>query len=342
MKIPKGRVWQDCRYGALQGIPSGSFCPLKDPITLYNWRARGSYHIISITPKKFTFESAAADVGSAVLGDIESLFNHLAEHRALVYHAVHTSNWYSPSWLLVTIYYWGLFAALIWSRLLGKGVLYLGSEAIRDLKMLHGGNHEKISPGSYHLEIDKSISATSISFALVKLKENNFHECVWKHIFKDAKRKFDELADEEADQDEYRIYKSLTFLDTLGNRAWPSELRNLVNYRSGFSYNALKNQPAFPLVNKIKRYTFDSCDSLITELELAIGQISSTSNVAFHPSIYCNILFLQTVLLTVLCEELYGEILERHKLDSRWGLRRKNFYEDLGLIRQDCIWPVRN
>lgn len=341
ISIPKGVVWQDSRQQALRAIPSGSIFSFNDPITLYEWRKKGSFRVINLSKKGFTIECAAVDVGSAILGDVESLFNHLAEHRVCVYQAVKQNNWFSPSWLLVTIYYWGLFSTLILSRLLGKSVLFLDGKTIKDFKVLLGNSDGKINPGTYCLEIGESVSANSNYFHLVKLKENNFHECVWKQFYLDSKTKFDVFANEDTDQYEYRMYKCLAFLDSSDHWAWASELRNIVNYRSGFSYNALRNQPVLPLVKYIKNYSLNSLDSLISEYELTIGETGGGKNVASHPFIYSKLLFLKTMLVTRLCEEIYQEILDRHKLDARWELRRKKFYKDLELNQGQSIWPFQ-
>jgi hypothetical protein len=50
-------------------------------------------------------------------------------------------------------------------------------------------------------------------------------------------------------------------------------------------------------------------------------------------------MFLKTVLLTSLAEELFAEVVERRKLDPRWSKRRLEFYKERGMEKEHTVWP---
>lgn len=341
MSFPKGAVWQSCRSHALTSIADGSSFSPQNPFTLTSWRQRGSFSVVTASPKGFALECSAAEIGSALLGDIEYLFNHVAEHRALVHNSIKNSQWNSPAWLLVTIYYWGLFAALIWTRLLGKGVIYLDRQSIKELRTL--AIHTKGSPsggGTYRLRTGNDISATTREAILEKLPAAHFHECAWQQIIRDAKDRFDQYASEDTDKAEFKMFKCLAFSDPTSTDAWPSDLRNAVNYRPGFAYTQAIKTPGLDLVHFIKSHSFKSIDDVIDTYALELRKITSTSRIGTTPSNYSRVMFLKTVILTSLCEELFAEVLGIRRLDLRWSNKRASFYKERGVQQEGKMWPI--
>ena len=343
MNFPKGAVWQSCRNHALISITDDSSFSPHNPLTLTSWRQTGSFSVVTASPKGFTLECSAAEIGSAILGDIEYLFNHVAEHRTLVHDSIKRNQWNSPAWLLVTIYYWGLFAALIWTRLLGKSVIYLDRQSIRDLRTLaKTTNGSPAGGGTYRLEIGKDLSSTSREVILGKLPAAHFHECAWQQIIRDAKDRFDQYANEETDKTEFRMFKCLAFSDHTSTDAWPSELRNAVNYRPGFAYTQVIKTPGLDLIQFIKSHHFESVEDVVDTYELELGKITSTSRIGTTPSNYSRIMFLKAIILTSLCEELFAEVLGIRRLDPRWSNKRVSFYKERGVQQEGKIWPLEN
>jgi hypothetical protein len=226
VSFPKGAVWQTCRDATLDSIAVNSSFTAQNPVTLSSWRDRGSFSVVAVDSKRFILECASAEIGSAIVGDIEHLLNHIAEHRALVHELVRKDLWTSPAWLLVTIYYWGLFAALTWTRLLGKGIIYLDSGAVRSLKTLAPNAGNAPHGGTFQFQMGSELSATNREVTLKKLGSSHFHECIWTHVICDAKWRFDNHANEETSRMEARLFKCLSWSDRKATNSWPSELRN--------------------------------------------------------------------------------------------------------------------
>ncbi len=343
MNFPKGTVWQSCRDHALISIADDSSFSPQNPLTLTNWRQRGSFSVVTASSKGFTLECSAADIGSAILGDIEYLFNHVAEHRALVHASIKGNQWNSPAWFFVTIYYWGLFAALIWTRLLGKGVIYLDRQSIRDLRDLASvTNASPAGGGTYRIGIGKDLSATSREVMLEKLPAAHFHECAWQQIIRDAKDRFDQYANEDTDRTEFRMFRCLAFSGHTSTDAWPSELRNAVNYRPGFAYTQVIKAPGLDLIQFIRNHPFRSIEDVVDIYELELKKITSASRIATAPSNYSRVMFLKAIILTSLCEELFAEVLQIRRLDPRWSNKRTSFYKERGIQQEGKVWPIEN
>lgn len=343
MNFPKGAVWQSCREHALISITDASSFSPHNPLTLTNWRQRGSFSVVTASSKGFTLHCSAAEIGSAMLGDIEYLFNHIAEHRALVHDVIKGTQWNSPAWLLVTIYYWGLFAALIWTRLLGKGIIYLDRQSVRDLRTLASTTSGSPSGGgTYRIGIGEDLSATSREVMLEKLAASHFHECAWQQIIRDAKCRFDQYADEDTDKTEFRMFRCLAFPGHATTDAWPSELRNAVNYRPGFAYTQVIKAPGLDLIQFIRNHPFRSVEDVVDTYELELNKITSVSSIATTPSSYSKVMFLKATILTSLCEELFAEVLQIRRLDPRWSNKRASFYKERGIQREGKVWPIEN
>jgi hypothetical protein len=340
VNFPKGSVWQTCRDHALNSIVDNSSFTPHNPLTLSSWRQRGSFSVVAATAKSFTLECATADIGSAIVGDTEHLLNHIAEHRALIHDSIKTDRWNSPAWLLVTIYYWGLFAALAWTRLLGKGVVYLDQTAVRDLRTLARNAMQSPHSGTFQLKMGRDLSATNREVVLDKMGSSHFHACTWSQVIRDAQWRFDHYATEETNKLEFSLFKCLAFSDRAGKDSWPSELRNRINYRPGFAYTQVNKKPALDLIQFIRKTPFHSMEAVADIYELELRRIAATSSIDNSPSNYSRIMFLKTIVLTSLVEELFSEVVERRKLDARGSNKRHSFYKERGMRKVDNVWPI--
>ena len=134
--IPRGAVWQYLRQAALSTVPEGVVIKPNKPISLAIWQAHGFYRVLKSERHGFDLEVPTADIGSALLTDVEHLLDAATEHQVCIWRHVNANHWLSPAWLAVTFYYWAFFLVLALTRLLGKSTVYIGREG-RIEEMLH-------------------------------------------------------------------------------------------------------------------------------------------------------------------------------------------------------------
>src|SRR6266480_3706608 len=125
MNFPQGTSWQALRSTCLSTIPGDALVSYNRPSPLSEWHQRGYFRVATSSKKVFEIESAAQEIGTALLADVEHLLDHAAEHQATTRAATLAENWQSPGWGVVTIYYWAFYDALALTRLLGRTVWFL-------------------------------------------------------------------------------------------------------------------------------------------------------------------------------------------------------------------------
>src|SRR4051812_5177324 len=104
--MPKASVWQELRASCLDAVPPETRVDWKQPSTLARWQATGFYTVSSMTSKQFLIVAPSSDLGGALLADAEYFLDHAAEQQVTLHRHIHNSDWLSPAWLAVTLYYW--------------------------------------------------------------------------------------------------------------------------------------------------------------------------------------------------------------------------------------------
>jgi hypothetical protein len=231
------------------------------------WIREGSFSTASSTPRSLILNVNQREYAAHLIAEIHHLLNQASEHRAhLMQHVSNAAS--SPSWLLVSIYYLSLYVAMAWSRAVNCAVLYLDQPILKRVC----GSEPAPHAGAYHaiLSIDNATGAATLQ--LKKAKHSHFHEAVWVTLH----NKVEEAAgwvralsihrrptkDELQSLAAFELFGGLQFQDPM---TWPSQLRNSVNYRPGFSYrtvlrhnflrtNGLLGQPALANLSQVIDY----------------------------------------------------------------------------------------
>ena len=126
----------ELRTEALSTIPPESRAPVGVENSLALWYPRGYFGVIGVNKNGFELQAATADIGSAILADVEHYLDSAAELQVSLWRHVNAANWLSPAWLMVTFYYWAYFLSLAMTRLLGQTVWFLNSENVKSLLAL--------------------------------------------------------------------------------------------------------------------------------------------------------------------------------------------------------------
>ena len=119
MIVPQGGIWQELRSSALDTIAPRTPITPKHGYSLSQWLGSGYYLCSAAGQSAIALEASTNDIGAALLGDAEYFLDQAAEHKATALSLIRATDWTSPSWLLVTVYYWAYFSALALSRLTG-------------------------------------------------------------------------------------------------------------------------------------------------------------------------------------------------------------------------------
>lgn len=181
MIVPKNTIWQFLRSSCLASIPPNTRAPFTAPRPINAWRREGYYTVTSATGNRIVLVASECDFGAALLSDAEHLLDNAAEHQTSLYSVTDRDAWLSPGWSIVTIYYWGFFAALALTRLLGRTIWFLDKEAITDFKRLAATTSKGLGAGAFRLECGPSISATDREIVLQR-EDARLHDTMWRQL----------------------------------------------------------------------------------------------------------------------------------------------------------------
>ncbi|WP_406694426.1 hypothetical protein V5E97_25455 [Singulisphaera sp. Ch08] len=324
----------------LDAIPVGSRFRYADPVPLRVWRTAGYYTVTDATKNQFSLLTANVEIGSALLSDAEHLLDHAAEHQVLIYRTINMKDWSSPAWLVVTFYYWSFFLALSLTRLLGQTVWYLDQEAVEGFSIAAPNPPvKKVGAGTFGLACGSKLNSTEREVILCKSKESRLHEHLWKLFFKICKAKLSKFQAGTFDGLEERLFACFERSATQLGSHWPSDLRNVVNYRPGFAYDTIRRTRVLGNFDYLKGDKRVSVENLIDRLENNIALTRSASSVIQNPKIVSRMLVDFTFLLHAFVSELHEDLLNRNSLDNRWKHNRGRFLRGEGLYCDSGLWP---
>lgn len=333
MKLSRGSIWEAMQTDALELINDNVNGDLTRALNFYEWREKGGYHVTGSDKQNFYVSCASKEYGEMLAKEVTSLMNQALEHRLLLGETVKIGKHPSPSWFLVTTYYWCVFLCLSWLRLIGKVVTYLTGEEIARLNKLNSRPDNK-SPGNgtFVIYSEEQVGTRRI-LKYRRLKANNFHEALWDVFSKEVNERL-KIAKDDVASLETRLFSLLYFKE---NSSWPSKLRNLVNYRVGFAYDCVNKGDAFDLVKTCASISSLSINELVSLGEKMESNIK-TNRIDLNPNHYGQFLLVFGSLLTHLLEDLTGEVLEYRNIDSSWGAKRDKYLKGFG-HNINSLWP---
>jgi hypothetical protein len=330
----QGAVWQRVRTRLLDSVPTTTRLHYASPQHLSSWRKEGVYVVAASTSKVVTVSVHPEDFAEILLGEAQSYLDHAAEHQALIWSQSNADAWPSPAWQVVTTYYWAYYLAMAATRVLGSGAWYLDGQSIAQFVALAPSGSRNPGGGTYRLRCDLPTTASSRTVEFRK-RSGRLHEEVWRIWFTNV-AEFVEGSNA-GDLTERAFFAQKRASDTLGPD-WPSDVRNLVNYRAGYAYDAVREK-RFPGVGRIATANAFDLSDIVESFEMSVAGLRS--GVALEKQIKpaCRALFELTLLLHATCEALTEEIVNRTGVDKRWWNARKRFRRERGLVKQLGTWP---
>lgn len=341
MTVPRGEIWDEFRQEALDSIPEGVVKDLSSALTFYEWREKGGYIVTGTTGQNFHVSCATKEYGGMVAREVNELLDQALEHRLLIADTFRQGKTPSQSWLLVTTYYWCLFLALAWLRLVGKIITYLPTTEIDNLKELGSSNHKKTktpkSPGAgtYTVTVNGTTGARSL-LIYHRLKSNNFHDGLWQAFYADIDQRLLSVADTSLNS-EYHLFSTLSHRNKFDKTAWLSRLRNAVNYRIGFAYGSVGGRNRPQMLDTLVAIKSASFHDLVKELEIA--QSSTADRPVFdRPDQYSRVMILFGSVLTHMLEEYSAEIWKIRAIDPSRA-KKRNIYANHFNETSNTLWP---
>ncbi len=339
MTSPKGTGWQHLRSLCFSAIPVDAAAYHVRAVPLHDWRLRGSYQVLACSKKSITIEAAGIEIGSALLADAEHLLDHAAEQHATLRSFITEPAWHSPAWASVTAYYWAFFSALAITRITGRTTWHLRKLALTDLRKLASAVAQP-SAGALFFDLGPPLSAMNRTVVL-QPSGLHLHSAVWKR-FEGLLSEVFLHSDQSASPLEYRMLRSLHEVFVRLGFDWPSEVRNLVNYRPGYAYREVIRDTPIDAASFIRRKSPLTFEALVSSMEDEVVKVKPSSGGGQDLGLSCRILVLFAVTLAKLARELHSELVDRNSTDRRWVNLRRAFLQAHCQSEREFrhVWPL--
>lgn len=345
--FPTHSIWAECLENATDAMPEYSFEQLKPDFFLNDWRNLGKITPTSDSSKKHVqLQVHPYEYGGATFNDAQALMNQATEHRATLYRFLQYTGDPSPSWTFVTVYYWGLFIALAWSRLVGSAIVYLDRPA---LVPLFQGSGNLGAGGAYTLKCGTVLGTSQRIVTLKKCSHSHFHEAVWSFLATDmysryAKSSTDEKTTDSDIELEKRIFLCLAHDNFKEAHVWPSLLRNAVNYRPAFSYTGVSGKAMLDICSYLREMELASIEEVVDSYEDITRKIKKIGNSLSPVDVHIEaskLLVLKILLLGELCESILIEFpfVDNPGMSNKSRLR---FLHDLNVPTKTPLWPMNS
>jgi hypothetical protein len=339
VSVPKETIWQDLRSECLSAIPRESRLSISRPKNLAEWQKLGFYKVPAMSNKRFELLAPSADLGGALLTDIELLLDHAAEHQVFLWKQINTDDWISPAWLAVTFYYWSFYLTLAVTRLTGRTAWHLTTDATKVLKALGPAQQRAPGAGCFRFTCGAIASITDRTLILEKAKLR-IHEEIWRLWLDGCDRRVKALANRSGSSLEERLFTAFARSGHNLGIAWPSAFRNAVNYRTGFAYTAVRRISTLGTVKYLKKPTSYEFSEMLGRFENRLVSVISPNAIQYAPKSVLALLIEFTFLIHALASELHCELVDRHGFDRRWRTRRAEFLDRNGLHDGAGFWPI--
>lgn len=270
MIVPKENIWQELRRDCLGTIPPDSQITYSKPVSLSVWQKEGYYSVTSISKRRYTLITASADIGGALLGDVEHLLDSAAEHQASLWKHINTSEWLSPAWIVVTFYYWAFFLVLALTRMLGMSAWFLDKDVTRMFLKLSSSKTGSPGSGCFRFSCGPQVGVTEREVLLDKTG-SRIHDEIWKLWFSLCQDKLQRLGTGSSNSLEERLFACMVRTRQNLGGEWPSSFRNVVNYRPGFAYSAVRRVRVLESFRHLGTRPIDDTASLVPCLRSSLA-----------------------------------------------------------------------
>jgi hypothetical protein len=333
---PRSTGWQTFIEDAFAVIDLGCKEPKANDPTLATWRKKGAYFVQGYTKSKFHVACGKKEFASALLAEIEALLDHVAEQKVQIVQSINNQS--SPSWTAVTLYYWTIFNSLALTRLIGRPLVYLYRDDIQQFVKLNNGtaSRKPQSSGVFTFNCDLDLdSQTRTALQLCSTNSSNFHEGIWNSV---SKYCIDAMPPRTTKlSSETRLLSVLSSFNDVAP-FWPSQLRNSVNYRPGFSYVAVHGADELGVHDALNKYSGQPIEHLVTAYE-NLTSSTRTDAVDKAPRSFCEALVLRSFALDSLVHDLRDEVAGRLNYTGQRKSKRESYLNKHSLMNASKPWP---
>lgn len=325
MSWPIGSLYLAARTKSLAALTAGIRASRTNAVPLTDWRRFSSIRIVSATRRKIDVECNSAELRSSLVAEIEYWADREVELRSIVLRTAQPSSGVQESWWLVSVYYWAVFSASLLLRIVGTPVFRMTGDEVKVLRELVPGATDFPSEGTFRLEQVAVTSATSESVSLVRLR-SNYHKSLWVAVEALLREIHTATVASNASLAEKTIAQSMLWGLSPPERL--SDLRNLVNYRSGVGFPADMRGVGFATVPLARLQLEFDAKALVGEISAASAAVRVAPSVSFDSN-NARFLYWTAIALSWLSQALYAEVSKTVRFDSTWRNRRTAFARSL-------------
>jgi hypothetical protein len=336
VSVPQGPAWQALRQRALDAVPSGSQPSYTAPMTLRDWQTQGAYTVANAATQQLDIVAFSTEIGGVILTEAEHYLDHAAEHQAVVFRQFGSKDWTSGAWQVVTVYYWAYFALLALTRLLGDFVWLVDNAVAKQLSKLAPAGSPRLGAGTFRFTCGPILTSTEREVKLRRQK-GRAHDSLWK-VWAALVQDIVQASPPVAGSDEDRLFTAMRTAAAALGPDWPSGLRNVVNYRPGFSYTAVRFPKATSAIRHVQPAPLTFADRLAS-FESSVSALDRKFPLVSQPHAVMRALADYTLVLHALSLALHSEVVDRIGADKRWRRSRVVFLERHGVSTQTGTWP---
>jgi hypothetical protein len=342
--IPKAAIWQELRKRALDTVQAGTRVPFASPPTLESWLTKGAYSVATVTNRSFVIHASAQEIGSALLSEGIFSADRAIEHAITLRNQLSTAAtvWSSPAWTAITFYYWGYHLAVALTRILGRTTWFLSAETAALLNGLSPANTARAGAAPYTVQCGQHLSATMREVIVKRSRQTRAHDAVWALWHSQLRECASVAIVAKSSDPETRFYLTvLNAVNALGE-AWPSDLRNALNYTNAVGYGAVRKKVPAAVFGSVAVDPPSTFFELITRLEANTAGLVYGDPLSTQVNRATRVLVDLTFAMDVLFNALLEDLLERRGIDRRWINQRVEFARSHSNSFNVGSWPCRD
>lgn len=338
--LHQGIIWQKIRQCALDTVPEGCRVSYASPPTLDTWLKKGAYSVATASKDKLILHASHIDIGAALLTDASFYADHVIEHSAFLRNHLSCGRWNSSAWLAITTYYWSFFSVLAFTRIIGRTIWFVDQDRAKFLKGLAGKGTNGLGAGVYRLTCGKMLSSGYREIELKKSNQTRLHEAIW-YLWYDMLREWvDPVNAAKSPSPELAPYHAIVKAANILGKAWPSDLRNLLNYRPGIGYGTVRKNTPSAIFSKVATDPAGKIDKIISQLETHVAGLQKGESLNDQIAFATVILFNMTIITDILINLLIEDVSDRRSIDPRWLEARLSFAREQSRTFKTPEWPA--
>jgi hypothetical protein len=232
---------------------------------------------------------------------------------------------------------------MAWTRASNAAIMYLDKDAITDycpgaMKKPGGGAYEAVGL------LDPVTGISTAEFR--KCGTSHFHEAVWIATHKQTKKLYQAIQHQSSERkptpNEVISLRGLALFDGLNfgsPLAWPSKLRNGINYRPGFSYRSVVRNNFLRISSRLAKPTLNDLEAVVSYGEHAKNAIRGFDDPSDVANECVDLLIAQMIFLEAHTEEAFLQVCEMQGLQCSAFRQRRAFVRNNAIV-ESIISPI--